>query len=134
MGPLEMMKESLDLSDEQAKKLEPVLKEQRDQINALRRDTSLSRKDRVAKLKELQQGIDAKIKAHLTSGQAEKWQKMRRGQGQTSQAQGQGFAKTNIFSLGPQAGKAQQGLPTWRDRIPQPQQPQPQPSQQGTSK
>ena len=134
IGPMEMMKQLLNLSDDQAKELEPVLKEQQEKLSALRRDTSLSRKDRVAKLKELQQGADTKIKAHLTPEQAEKWQKTRLGQGPAFQVQGQGSAKTNMFSLGPQAGKAQQGLPTWRSRIPQPQQTQPQPSQQGTSK
>jgi Skp family chaperone for outer membrane proteins len=132
--PLEMMKQSLKLSDEQAKKLEPVLKEQQEKLSALRRDTSLSRKDRVAKLKELQQSTDTKINARLAPEQAEKWQKMRLGQGQTFQARGQSSANTNMFSFGPQAGKAQQGLPTWRSRIPQPQQAQPQSIQQGTSK
>jgi hypothetical protein len=100
----------------------------------LRRDTSLSRKDRVAKLKELQQGTDTKIKARLAPEQAEKWQKMRLGQGQAFQVQGQGSAKTNMFSSGPQAGKAQQGLPTWRSRIPQPQGSQQPPAQQAAPK
>ena len=134
MGPLEMMKQSLNLSDEQAKKLEPVLKEQQEKLSALRRDTSLSRKDRVAKLKELQQGTDTKIKARLAPEQAERWQKMRVGQWQAFQAQGQGSAKTNMFSPRPQAEKAQQGLPTWRSRIPQPQASQQQPPQQAPPK
>jgi hypothetical protein len=125
MGPLEMMKQSLNLSDEQAKKLEPVLKEQQEKLSALRRDTTLSRKDRVAKLKELQQGTDIKIKAQLAPEQAEKWQKMRLGQGQTFQVQGQSSAETNMFSLRPQVEKGQQGLPTWRSRIPQLQAAQP---------
>jgi hypothetical protein len=134
MGPVEMMKQSLNLSDEQAKKLEPVLKEQQKKLNALRRDTSLSRKDRVAKLKELQQGTDAKIKPLLTAEQTEKWQKMRLGQGQAFQVRGQGSAKTNLFSLRPQAEKGQQGLPTWQGRIAQPQASQQQPAQQATPK
>jgi Spy/CpxP family protein refolding chaperone len=132
--PLQLMRDLLDLTDDQAKRVEPVLKEQWERISALRHDTSLPRRDRMARLKEIQQGTDAKIKPLLTAEQAEKWLKMRLGQGQAIQVQGQGPAKTNMFSSGPQAGKAQQGLPTWRSRIPQPQQTQPQPAQQGTSK
>jgi hypothetical protein len=76
-GPLGIMKSSVSLSDEQVRKLEPVFKEQQDKMNAFRRDASLSRKDRVAKWKEIQQGIDAKMKPLLTAEQAEKWQKAR---------------------------------------------------------
>ena len=76
VGPLQMMKQSLSLSDEQARKLEPVFKEQQDKLNALRRDSSLSRKDRVARLREIQQGTDATIKAQLRAQPAEKWQQV----------------------------------------------------------
>lgn len=116
VGPLEMMKQSLSLSDEQARKLEPVLKEQQEKINTLRRDTSLSRKDRVAKLKAIQQGTDAKIKAQLTPAQAEKWQQVRANPGRFVQQQGQNSARTNAFSIGPQGGRAQPALPTWQSR------------------
>lgn len=124
-GPLAMMKQSLSLSDEQAKKLEPMLKEQQDKLNALRRDTSLSRKDRMVKLKELQNGADSKIRAHLTPEQAEKWQQLRQG----FQRQGQGAGKTNVFSVSPQPG-----LPAWSTRSQQRQQPQPQPAQRPARK
>lgn len=134
LSPLQLMKDCLDLTDKQAKKLEPVLKEQQDKLNALRRDTSLSRKDRVAKLKEIQQGTNAKIKPLLTAEQADKWQQFRLGQGQAFQAQGQGFAKTNMFSRGPQMGNPQQSLPTWQSRVPQPQASQQQPAQQAAPK
>jgi len=59
LSPLRLMNDGLGLSEEQVKKLEPVLKQQQDKLNALRRDTSLSRKDRVAKLREIQQATDA---------------------------------------------------------------------------
>jgi periplasmic protein CpxP/Spy len=75
MDPLQMMKQYLGLSDEQANKLEPVLKEQQDKLNALRRNTSLSRQERLAKLRELQKVTDDKIKAVLTPTQADKWQR-----------------------------------------------------------
>jgi hypothetical protein len=132
--PLDIMKSSISLSDEQVRKLEPVFKEQQDKMNALRRDASLSRKDRMVKLKEIQQGTDSKIKAQLAPEQAEKWQKMRVGQGQPLQVQGQGPAMANTFSPGLQAEKGQQGLATRRNRIPQPQQPQQQPPEQTVPK
>jgi Spy/CpxP family protein refolding chaperone len=77
MGPLEMMKQSLNLSDDQVQKLEPVLKEHRDKINALRRDNSLSREERVAKVKEIGGMSDSKVKALLTPDQVQKWQNSR---------------------------------------------------------
>ena len=71
------MKDSLELTDDQAKQLEPILKEQQARIAAFRRETTLSRKERAAKLKAMQQTSDVKIKAVLTPEQADKWQKMR---------------------------------------------------------
>jgi len=70
---LQLMKDFLNLTDEQAKKLDPLLQEQQEQLVAFRRDTTLSRPDRVIKLKEIQTVSDAKIKAVLTPEQAEKW-------------------------------------------------------------
>lgn len=80
-GPLEMMKRSLSLTDEQTKKLEPVLQEHQSKVNALRRDTTLSRQQRVAKFRQLQKATDDKITAQLTPEKAAKWQS-RLGRGQ----------------------------------------------------
>jgi periplasmic protein CpxP/Spy len=129
MDPLQMMKQSLNLSDEQAKKLEPVLNEHREKINALRRDTSLTRQQRMAKLREMEQGRDAKIRAHLTPEQAEIWEKTRQGQGGAFQSQGPAVGNGSSLPAGLQAEKAQEGLPNWRSRAPQLQQSQPQPAQ-----
>ncbi len=127
-GPLGIMQSSISLSDEQVRKLEPVFKEKEDKINALRRDVSLSRKAKVAKLKEIQQGTDAKIKAHLTPEQADKWQKLRHGQGPVFRQQGQSVGRTNAFSIGPQGGSARQGVPTWSTHTQRPPQAQAQPA------
>jgi len=122
------------LSDEQAKKLEPVLKEQQEKLEALRRETSLSRKERVAKLREIQQATDARIKAHLTPEQAEKWQNTRLGQGPFVQRQGQPAGKAGSLSLAPQPAGGQQSLPKWQTGAPHAPQRQPQPAQQATPK
>jgi len=71
--PLQLMKDSLDLTEDQAKQLEPILKEQQAKIAALRLETSLSRQDRLARVKDTQQASDAQIKSVLTPEQAEKW-------------------------------------------------------------
>ena len=75
--PLQLMKDSLDLTDDQAKRLEPVLADQRARIAALRRETTLSRRERVAKVNDMQRTFDSQLKSVLTPEQAEKWQKMR---------------------------------------------------------
>ena len=130
------MKDSLGLSDEQAKKLDPVLKEQQDRMNALRRDTSLSRKDRVAKLKEIQTATNSKIKAQLAPEQEEKWQKRGLGAAQLSRPQGQTTSTASPLSISGRSEKGGQPLPNWQSRSQQPPQAQPQaqPPQQVTPK
>ncbi|PWU15726.1 MAG: hypothetical protein C5B50_14945 [Verrucomicrobia bacterium] len=76
-GPLQMMKRSLDLTDEQVQKLEPILKEQQAKIAALRRDASLSHQDRAAKLKEIGDTYGAKFNHLLTTNQLARWHTLR---------------------------------------------------------
>jgi hypothetical protein len=89
--PSHVIRDMLGLSDEQTKKLQPVLKRQQDQMNALRRDSSLSRQARVGKLRQIQEEFDGQLMALLTPEQAQKWQdRLRRtgpfGQQATNQA------------------------------------------------
>jgi len=46
-------------------------------VRELRDNKDLSRQDRVAKLKEIREGVDTKVKAILTPEQLEKWNKLR---------------------------------------------------------
>ena len=55
---MQMMKQSLNLTDEQAKQLEPVFKKQQAMINALRTNTALSRQERAARMREIRQTSD----------------------------------------------------------------------------
>lgn len=134
MDPLQVVKQSLNLSDEQAKKLEPVLEEQRDKINALRRATSLTRQQRMAKLREIHQGRDAQIQAHLTTDQTEKWQQLSQGKRRAFGRQGSGSGNTDSLPATLEAEKAQKRLAELRSRPQIPQPPQPQPARQTTSK
>lgn len=74
---LQEISKSLDLSAEQKQKLRPIFREQAGKLRELRDDKDLSRQDRLAKLKELRQGLDAKVKPILTPEQLEKWNKLR---------------------------------------------------------
>ena len=73
MSPLTMMKESLDLTEDQVQQLEPIMAQQQRELSAFRRDTSLSRQDRVVRLKTMQQTNEAQLKSILTEEQMEKW-------------------------------------------------------------
>ena len=74
---LKRITEELKLTDEQAAKLKPILKEEIDKLRALRQDTSLSRQDRAAKTKEIRDAVTGKVKPILTADQVEKWNKFR---------------------------------------------------------
>ena len=119
---LGIMKRSLSLNDDQTSKLEPVLKEQRDKINALRRNTVLSRQERVAKLREIQQGTDSKIKAVLTPEEAEQWHRARASQRLFLGQPGQGASRATPLSVAPQGDKAPPLGPNPQSGSPQPEQ------------
>jgi serpin B len=74
---INLMKQTLNLTDEQVKKLQPLLKKQRDELADLRRETSLTRQERVTKINEMRQANDAQLKSILTPEQTEKWQNTR---------------------------------------------------------
>ncbi|HTI97306.1 MAG TPA: hypothetical protein VL527_00275 [Dongiaceae bacterium] len=76
-GRLEMLAKQLDLTEAQKEKLKPILKDQAEQLKALRADTNMSRDDKMAKLKEIRESLNAQLKTILTPEQMEKWQKLR---------------------------------------------------------
>ena len=73
MSEVRMMQESLDLTDDQVKQLEPILEQQRKELSAFRRQTSLSRKDRIARLKQMRETQEAQLQSVLTPEQFEQW-------------------------------------------------------------
>ena len=72
---LQLVKELVDLTDDQAKKLEPILQAQQKQLAAFRRETSLSRQQRVVRLQEMRATNDAQLQSVLTPEQFEKWRR-----------------------------------------------------------
>ena len=77
-GPsIEQLTTNLSLTADQIPKVKAVLDEQRQKMGELFQDQDLSQDDRRAKMKEIRDGVMAKMKDILTPDQFEKWQKMR---------------------------------------------------------
>lgn len=74
--PMQMMKEQLNLTDDQTEKLKPIMQERRDKMQALRKDTALTQEDKMAKRKEIMDDSNAKIKPILTAEQQDKFTQM----------------------------------------------------------
>lgn len=73
--------DKLDLTDAQKEKIKPILADMREKMQALRGDTSLSREDRMAKMKEINDAISAKLKDILTPDQFTKFEELRKQMG-----------------------------------------------------
>lgn len=67
-GGMKMM-EALNLTDAQKAELKPILEAQREQMKALRADTTLSPKDKKAKMKAIHAATEAKVNSILTPAQ-----------------------------------------------------------------
>ena len=67
----------LNLTEEQKTKLKPILQADMQQLKAVRDDTSLSRREKLRKMRSVQQEFAPQIKAILTPEQAAKWQELR---------------------------------------------------------
>ena len=74
---LKHLNKELKLSDDQQAKLKPILEDQRQQMDQVRNDSSLSRQDRFSKMQELRQSSDTQIKAVLNEDQQKSFDKMR---------------------------------------------------------
>jgi Spy/CpxP family protein refolding chaperone len=68
--------EQLNLTDDQKPKVKAILEDQRKKMGDLRQDTSLSREDKMAKRKAIQDDTATQMKAVLTADQFQKWQDM----------------------------------------------------------
>lgn len=67
----------LDLNDDQKEKVKPVLADYREKMTSLR-DSNPSQEDRRSKMKEINEGVDAKLKDILTADQFTKYQDLRK--------------------------------------------------------
>jgi Spy/CpxP family protein refolding chaperone len=77
-GPtIEMLAEQLGLSAEQKEKIAPIMKQQREDEQAIRKDDSLSREQKMEKAKAAREETQKAITALLTPDQAKKFAEMR---------------------------------------------------------
>ncbi len=77
----------LGLTADQQTQLLPVFTDRSQQMSALRADTSLSAKDRHAKMVSLRQDFDAKIKAVLTDAQKAQYDQLQQQRAQKTHKQ-----------------------------------------------
>lgn len=85
MTPLQEMLGQLDLTEEQKKKIEPVLAKQADAQKALRADTTLAEDARKAKNQEISKATNDALKEILTSEQWNKLKELRKARQQQQQ-------------------------------------------------
>ncbi len=77
-GPsIDMLAQELGLSAEQKEKIAPILKDQEEKGQAIRKDESLSREQKMEKAKALREESQKAITALLTPEQAKKFTEMR---------------------------------------------------------
>jgi periplasmic protein CpxP/Spy len=73
---IDMLAKALDLTDDQKAKVQPIILAQRQKMREVFQDSSLSREDRMDKMKAIHEDTAAQLKTILTADQFEKWQKM----------------------------------------------------------
>jgi Spy/CpxP family protein refolding chaperone len=75
---LKRMTKQLKLSDDQQAKVKPILEEQRNQMQQLRSDSSLSQDEKMGKMRELRQQSSSQIKALLNDQQQKKFDEVQK--------------------------------------------------------
>ena len=73
---LSHLTKALDLTSDQQTRIKPILQNRRDQLMQIRGNTSLSREDRMGKMKALDDESNSKLEAVLTEAQKPKYEQM----------------------------------------------------------
>jgi periplasmic protein CpxP/Spy len=73
---LQVLTKRLNLTDDQQKQILPILTDRQQQMESIRNDSSLSQKDRIAKMRSVREESDSKIKAVLTDDQKQTFDQM----------------------------------------------------------
>ena len=73
---LQRMTQMLNLTDDQQQKIKPILETESTQMQTLRSDTSLSREDRMAKMKQIRESTASQINPILTPDQQKQYTEM----------------------------------------------------------
>lgn len=70
------LSDRLNLTSDQQSKIKPILEDQRTQMEAVRNDSSLSREDRMAKMRTIRQSSTAKVRDTLNDDQKKQYDAM----------------------------------------------------------
>lgn len=80
-GPFRRIMTELDLTAEQKAKIQPIIKEANAEMKKIREDAALSKQEKRAKTRDLQQATRTKIEAELTDAQKAKLAEIMKPQG-----------------------------------------------------
>jgi hypothetical protein len=75
---LDRLKTDLALTDDQVEKIKTIFAQQVTSMQSLRGDESLDREQRMARMKEAREAVDAQVAAILTPEQKSKWDEVRK--------------------------------------------------------
>ena len=103
---LDHLSQMLNLTDDQKAKVKPILEDTDTQAQSLRKDTSLSPQDRMAKMRDLHEKSMTQIRGLLTADQQTKLDSMKQHEGM---GHGKGMSHDHI--KGPKAEGQQQPPP-----------------------
>jgi periplasmic protein CpxP/Spy len=90
---LERLSKALNLTDDQKQQIRPILQDRQDKMQGVRSDTSLSREDRMNKMRSTFEETNSKIRAVLNDEQKPKFDQMQ--QRRREQMQNRGNTEHN---------------------------------------
>ncbi len=90
-----IMAKRLNLSDDQKQKLQTIFADSQQQMQSVRQDSSLSREDKMAKVKTLRSQTDEKINGILNDDQKQKYAQMKEQGRERMQERGTGNQNPN---------------------------------------
>lgn len=73
---LSHLTKALDLTSDQQTRIKPILQDRHDQLMQMHQDASISREDRMSKMKTLDNESNSRLEATLTDQQKTKYEKM----------------------------------------------------------
>ena len=87
---VENLSKQLNLTDDQKPKVQAIFEDEMKQRQALRQDTSLSREDRMEKMRAINQSTRKQIEKVLTAGQKKKWNEIMKENRERREERGEG--------------------------------------------
>jgi len=74
---LQQLSQQLNLTESQKEKLKPILRNEAEQVESVRNDTSLTKQQKWAKVHDIHESFEPKVDAVLTPEQQQKLQQMK---------------------------------------------------------